>query len=190
MHFVAYYILYNIDLSKTKANFPHLEQPKRPEPSDVKPPAEGRPATVSQLSTYEKEQLRQLQSDYNYDRKEYDRKRRALAELRKQIVETIKRSYVSYTHKCDTVHDVAVKLKDRVAPTDKIRERELIEQYKTACKPPKPQNIEQWIQKWEPMVRETICFSTAPTKRVSNPDTKIHKIRVVSWVSGIAESVL
>jgi hypothetical protein len=78
-----------------------------------------------------------LQSDYNYDWKEYDCKRRALADIRKQIVETIKQDYVSYTHKCDTVYDILVKLKDRIAPTDKIRERELIEQYRAACKPPK-----------------------------------------------------
>jgi hypothetical protein len=103
-----------------------------------KRPAAGEPPTVySRLSTDEKEQLRQLQADYTYDRKEYDRKRKALAEIRIRIVETIKGDYVAYTHKCNTVYDILVKLKDRIAPTDKIRERDLIEQYKSACKPPK-----------------------------------------------------
>jgi len=139
-----------INPNKSKAQIKSLTQPVRPEPADIRPPADGEVTTAySDLSTDEREQLRQLQSDYNYDRKEYDRKRRALADIRKQIVETIKRDYVSFTHKCDTVHDILVRLKDRIAPTDKIRERELIEQYKSACKPPKAQNIEQWIQKWE-----------------------------------------
>jgi hypothetical protein len=127
-----------INPNELKANIPQLTQPTRPEPSDIKRPAAGEPPTVySRLSTDEKEQLRQLQADYTYDRKEYDRKRKALAEIRIRIVETIKRDYVAYTHKCNTVYDMLVKLKDRIAPTDKIRERDLIEQYKSACKPPK-----------------------------------------------------
>ncbi len=139
-----------INPDKTQTEIQRLLQPLRPEPSNVKPQAEGLPSTTfSQLSTDEKEQLRQLQSDYNYDRKEYDRKRKALADIRIRIVESLKRDYISYTHHCDSVYDLLVKLKERIATTDKIRERELIEQYKTACKPPKAQGIEQWIQKWE-----------------------------------------
>jgi hypothetical protein len=92
-------------INPSKKSVQQLSQPRRPEPSDVKPPAAGQPPTsFSQLSTDEKEQLRQLQSDYNYDRKEYDRKRKALAEIRTRVIETIKRDYVTYTHKCDTVH--------------------------------------------------------------------------------------
>jgi hypothetical protein len=139
-----------INPNKSKTQIKSLAQPLRPEPADIKPPAEGEVTTAySQLSTDEKEQLRQLQADYNYDRKEYDRKRKALADIRIRIVESLKRDYISYTHRCESVYDLLVKLKERIAPTDKIRERELIEQYKTACKPPKAQGIEQWIQKWE-----------------------------------------
>jgi hypothetical protein len=127
-----------INPSKSKTSIQRLEPPLRPEPLDVKPPVAGQPPTTfSKLSVDEKEQLRQLQSDYNYDRKEYDRKRKALADVRIRIVESLKRDYISYTHNCETVHDLLVKLKERIAPTDKIWERELIEQYKAACKPPK-----------------------------------------------------
>jgi hypothetical protein len=148
-----------INPNKSAANILQLTQLIRPEPSNVKPPAAGQPPTAfSQLSTDEKEQLQQLQSDYNYDRKEYNRKRKTLAEIRVRIVESIKRDYVAYTHKCETVHDILVKLKDRIAPTDKIRKRELIEQYKSACKPPKSQGIDQWIQKWEKTYNECSTF--------------------------------
>jgi len=149
-----------INPDELKANIPQLTQPTRPEPSDVKPPEVGQlPTAYSMLSTDEKEQLRLLQSDYTYDRKEYDRKRKALADIRIRVVETIKRDYVSYTHKCATVHDMLVKLKDRIAPTDKIRERQLIEQYKSACKPPKSQGIEQWVQKWEKTYDDCSAFN-------------------------------
>jgi hypothetical protein len=132
-----------INPNKSRTAVQRLEQPLRPEPSAVAPPIEGQPTTTfSQLSTDEKEQFRQLQADYNYDRKEYDRKRKALADIRIRIVESLKRDYISYSHNCDSVHDLLVKLKERIAPTDKIRERELIKLYRAACKPPKAQNIE------------------------------------------------
>jgi hypothetical protein len=63
-------------------------------------------------------------------------------EIQVKIVETIKQDYVSYTYKCKLVHNMLVKLKDWIALTDKIQERELIKKYQTACKLPKSQNID------------------------------------------------
>ena len=72
----------HIDPDELKENIPKLTLPTRPEPSLVKPPAADQTATTfSQLSMDEKEQFRQLQADYAYDRKEYNRKRKALAEI-------------------------------------------------------------------------------------------------------------
>ena len=110
-----------INPSKPQTEIQPLTQPLRPEPSDIKPPTDGELTThYSSLSADEKEQFRQLQADYNYDRKEYDRKRKALADISIRIVETIKRDYVSYTHQCDTAYEMLVKLKERVALTNKI----------------------------------------------------------------------
>jgi hypothetical protein len=157
----------------------------RLEPSAVKPPAEGQPPTAfSDLSTDEREQLHQLQADYNNDRKDYDRKRKALADIRIQIVETIKRDYVSYTHNCDSVYDILVKLEERIAPTDKIRERELIEQYKAACKPPEAQGIEQWIQAWEKTYDYCLVFSI-PEVQGSRP--LFDFIQTISGISAALE---
>jgi tRNA A37 threonylcarbamoyladenosine synthetase subunit TsaC/SUA5/YrdC len=78
-----------------------------------------------------------LQSDYSYERKEYDWKRKALADIRAEIIKSIKRDFISYTYNTETVYNLLVKLKERIAPIDKIRKRELITVYKVACKPPK-----------------------------------------------------
>ena len=57
-----------INPSKTEAEIQCIAPPVRPEPSNVKPSTvEGVSTTYSDLSTDEKEQLRQLQADYNYD---------------------------------------------------------------------------------------------------------------------------
>src|ERR1700730_10239084 len=143
-----------INPDKEKDTVPTLIQPPKPRLADIKAGA----TTYSELSTDEREQLRQLQSDYNYERKEYDRKRKALADIRVEIIKSIKRDFISYTHNTETVYDLLVKLKDRIAPTDKIRKRELITAYKAACKPPKAQNVEQWIQRWEKTYDEYLAM--------------------------------
>jgi hypothetical protein len=80
---------------RIEGEYPKLSLPVRPEPLDVKPLADGQPTTAfSQLSIDKKEQLQQLQSSYNYNQKEYDWNRKALAEIRVQIVKAIKRDYV------------------------------------------------------------------------------------------------
>jgi hypothetical protein len=132
------------DLINPNSGIPKvLEEPKRPEPRDVHPENPGLPPTpFSALSTDEKEQLRTLQFDYSYDRKAYDRKKRALANVRIRIIESIKRDYFSCTHNCETVYDILVKLKDRFSPMDKIREQELIEDYRKVGVSPKAQGID------------------------------------------------
>ncbi len=80
-----------INPDKSKTEIQGLVQPRRPEPSDVKPPEEGQPPTAySHLSTNEKEQFRQLQLDYVYNRKDYDNKRKALANICICIIKFIK----------------------------------------------------------------------------------------------------
>lgn len=122
-----------INPNKEKDTIQALILPPKPDLKDIKANA----TAYSELSTDEREQYRQLQSDYNYERKEYDRKRKALADIRAEIIKTIKQDFISYTHNTETVYDLLVKLKERIAPTDKIHKRELITVYKAACKPPK-----------------------------------------------------
>jgi hypothetical protein len=57
-----------INPNKEKDTVPTLIQPPKPGLVDIKAGA----TTYSELSTDEREQYRQLQSDYNYERKEYD----------------------------------------------------------------------------------------------------------------------
>jgi hypothetical protein len=123
----------HINPNKEKDTLQDLILPPKPELKDIKANA----TAYLELSIDEREQYRQLQSDYSYERKEYERKRKALVDIRAEIIKTIKRDFISYTHNTETVYDLLVKLKERIAPTDKIRKRELITTYKAACKPPK-----------------------------------------------------
>ena len=125
-----------LDPNKSEQDIKVLRAPTRPVISDVKVAASGQPLVLySELDTDEREHFRQLQSDYMYDRREYDQKRKALEDIRIKIIESIKRDYITYTYNCTTVRSLLLILKDRIAPIDKIRERELIKQYKAIYKP-------------------------------------------------------
>ncbi len=136
-----------------------LIQPQWPEPSDVHPPDAGDALTAySTLSADEKEQLRTLQARFSQLSKKYDRKLQALGDVRKEILKSIKRDYISHTHHCDSVHDILVTLKDAIAPSDKIRVRELTDDYLSVCKPPTAQNVDIWIRKWEKTHHDCVLY--------------------------------
>ena len=108
-----------------------------------------RPTLYSALIEDQREQLRFLQREYEYNRKSYDQRRAALSDLELYIQRTIHPTKLSYTYKCDLAYQMLVNLKNRFAPTDEAREQELIQTWKKLQKGPKGQDVENWLQKWE-----------------------------------------
>jgi hypothetical protein len=134
-----------VDPSKDKDSLPILREPSVPMAKDVNPEA----ATISALSDDEKEELKLLRFNYKHKLSVYERQDAALASLRTYIQETISRTFLPYTFKGDTVYDILVALKKRVAPTDKARKIELTQRYQKLKKAPHGQNVETWLQQWE-----------------------------------------
>jgi len=150
-----------VNPSTAKEKLPKLEPPKRPTPDDVKEtttpvvntPSDNSqtapststtaPTRFSQLTEDEKEQLRILQKDYEYERKKYDQRTDALNDLRVHIQSTVERTQLSYTFKCETPYDMLIKLKGRFAPTDRAREQDSIREWKKLQKAPKSQDIDK-----------------------------------------------
>lgn len=81
--------------------------------------------------------------------RQYEELQLAIDGLRVHIQGTISRTYLVYTFRCDTTHDVLASLKQRVAPSDYARKLQLAAQYATLRKGPKSQNYEAWLQEWE-----------------------------------------
>ena len=131
-----------VDPSKDKDSLPILREPSVPMAKDVNPEA----ATISALSDDEKEELKLLRFNYKHKLSVYERQDTALASLRTYIQETISRTFLPYTFKGDTVYDILVALKKRVAPTDKARKVELTQRYQKLKKAPHGQNVETWLQ--------------------------------------------
>lgn len=99
------------------ANLPRLEPPIALTYSDVHPGA----TQYTALTQDERDTFKTLHSEYKAALKIYETKRKAIANIRTEIVKTIKRDYISYLRNLDSVHAMLCKLRDRLAPNDDIR---------------------------------------------------------------------
>ena len=102
----------HIDPSTPWAQVPRLVQPVRPTPATVKPPqavvASSSSSSLtetkfSDLDANEKEQLRRLDDEYQYDRKVYKQQTEALAKLQSKVQATVSKDHLPYTYNCDHV---------------------------------------------------------------------------------------
>ena len=157
---------------------PVLEKPELPSPADIKgerapltvtsgataslSTAVGTPGPSSQLSvtpatmvntgplTKEKEEdLKMRRYQYKQDMVTYQQQKSAMRSLLTTIQETISRTYLIYTLKCDTLYQMLRALKKRVAPTDRARLIELSHKYHKLQSIGRSQNLEMWLQQWE-----------------------------------------
>src|SRR5437667_912555 len=71
-----------------------------------------------------------------------------------RIRETISKSYLPYTRKCEDAYEMLVKLKDRFKPTNDMRKEEVIAKYFQLQHPPKNHDQSTWLQKWDEVFDE------------------------------------
>ena len=142
-----------INPNKTTTQLRRLERPERPRPSDIKEGATG----ITKLSEDEKDEYKFLKKEYERELTKYETYRTGLGKIRTKIQESVSRSNLQYTFRKDTPYDMLVALRDRYAPSDTTRIRELKVKYeKLKSSTPKRESIDDWLQKWE--VTYTECF--------------------------------
>ena len=122
-----------VDPRTNKDELPTLRRPTIPSAKDVN----SEKSTLSQLTDDEKDELKLQRYDYKHQLALYERQDAALASLRSFIQETISRTFLPYTFKCDTTYDMLVALRKRVAPTDKAQKIELTQRYQKLRKAPR-----------------------------------------------------
>ncbi|ELR10042.1 hypothetical protein GMDG_08717, partial [Pseudogymnoascus destructans 20631-21] len=119
----------------------------------IQPSVEGQqqltPITYASLTEDQKEQLRNLQADFQYEGKVWENQEEAIQGLRSKIQETIKRDFLPYTYNCDTPYDMLRKLRDRFAPTQRARIREWRLEWQKAAKMQRGKDLEDWLLNWE-----------------------------------------
>ncbi len=103
-----------VDPSKDKGEVKSLSRPEIPMAKDVNPDKN----TVARLTPKEQDELKLLCFDYKYHLQLYEQQDIALSSLKAFIQETISHTFLSYTFKKETTHDVLVALKQQVVPID------------------------------------------------------------------------
>jgi hypothetical protein len=122
-----------------------LVKPVRPTHTSVR----ANTTSYDDLTDGERYRLKILDEDYRLDRKSYEEKEEAIAEMSEIIKEHINKNLHQYTWD-KTTYEQLLELKQRLAPTDVARERQLIQQWaELKRRPGKGTNIDTWLQQWE-----------------------------------------
>src|SRR4029077_13361346 len=135
----------HMDPDKTSEQILSLNVPLEPQPQEINPAK----TQIAQLDEAEEKRLRMRKKDYREELREYKEKHKGIGLLRTRIQETVARTNLHYTFNKNTVYDILVQLKERFAPDDETRERDLELQYESLKHPPRDSNIESWLQRWE-----------------------------------------
>jgi hypothetical protein len=89
----------------------------------------------------------------------YETRKRGLGAIRTKIQEAVTRSSLQYTFRKDSPYDMLVALRDRYAPSDATRIRELKRKYeKVKTSTPNRESVDDWLQKWEVIYTECLDY--------------------------------
>lgn len=126
-------------------DLPVLTEPEFPTPATVK----GNAATYAQLSKDEQEELKEMRKEYRRLFKIYEKKTDALYEISKNIQGSIDRSHLYLLEDKLEPRDMLVSLRERLAPTEIVRERTLIAKYRKLQKITDDTDIDKWLRDWQ-----------------------------------------
>jgi len=129
----------------TEPILPKLTAPIEPTVSSVKAAA----TSYADLDENLTLQLRDLKESFKRHYKEYREKKAAIAALVKRIQETVDERNHYLLEDLTTPHEMLVALKERLSPTQKIRERDVAAAYKKLLKPPRDSDLDDWLVDWQ-----------------------------------------
>ena len=86
--------------------------------------------TLKDLTTSEFQIYSFLTSQFQYQEEKYMAKKTLIEDMGYQIQQSISKDHLIFTIDCLTTHDILVSLKRRFQPNIKVRERQLIREYR------------------------------------------------------------
>ena len=134
-----------VDPSIKKDIIPTCTEPEEPTYRTVNPTA----TTFRDLESLEREELRDLRSSFKRKYTIYREQKVALSNLVKRIQETVDHKHHYLLRGIHTPHGMLIALKDRLSPTEKDRERDLVEAFNKLKKMPRNSDIDDWLAEWQ-----------------------------------------
>lgn len=127
---------------------PQPVEPRRPTAVDAGA------ASITALTADQQKVYALLRDDFKYDMMKYRDQREALKSIQDFILTRVDRQHLILLEGKETVYQMLVALKKRLAPTDRAREMDVIRRYRELQRAPKSQQIDKWLQQWERVYTE------------------------------------
>src|SRR5580658_89073 len=144
-----------INPEKTKDGLRVPSKPEWPTLSTVKVGATG----IKDLDENERFQYKLLQKRYEREISEYETSKKGLGTIRIEIQKSVSWPNLQYTFRKETPYDMLVALRNRYAPSDATRIRELKLKYEgIKNSTPQRESIDDWLQKWETTYTECMDY--------------------------------
>lgn len=126
-----------------------------PEPTRPNPPAPADASTVeghttlTTLTSDEREIYKLLYSEYKESLSLVKQELDTLRAIRNHLVTSVSKENIVYIESQETIYDMLVALKKRLAPTDEARKLEVIDRYQRLRNYDKRIDVEAWCEEWE-----------------------------------------
>jgi hypothetical protein len=131
-----------VNPEKTKDELRVPSKPEWPTLSTVKVGATG----IKDLDEDERFQYKLLQKRYEREISEYETSKKGLGTIRIEIQKSVSRPNLQYTFRKETPYDMLVALRNRYAPSDATRIRELKLKYEgIKNSTPQRESIDDWL---------------------------------------------
>jgi transposase InsO family protein len=124
---------------------PSCNEPEEPTYFDVNSSATG----FKDLSSLEREELKDLKDSYKRQYKEYVKRDEGLSLLVRRIQETVDKKHHYLLDNLVSPYEMLVALKKRLSPTQKARERDLATAYRKLQEAPKDSDLDDWLSDWQ-----------------------------------------
>ena len=112
--------------------------------------------SIQEFTPEDYEMWRRLLKDYDRRLAIYEKTKQNISQIRTFIRGSVPKQHHHYIYNKASVFDEVKALRDRFAPSERERKKELKRRYKDLQKPPRGSEIESWLSKWEETYSE--CY--------------------------------
>lgn len=130
-----------------QTQIPEPTRPVAPSPAEASSIADH--TTFATLSSDEREIFKLLYNEYKESLSLARQEMETLKAIRNHLVTSVSKDNIVYIETKDTIYDMLVALKKRLAPTDEARKLDVIDKYRRLRHFDRKTDVEEWCKEWE-----------------------------------------
>lgn len=114
--------------------------------------------TFASLTPDEREIFKLIYSEYKESLSLARQEMETLKAIRNHLVTSVSKDNIVYIETKDTIYDMLVALKKRLAPTDEARKLEVIDKYRRLRQFDRKTDVEEWCKEWETTYADAVAL--------------------------------